>query len=469
MAVNNGQGEAVNPILAHPGLRALLQQQIAIRDGVAPANTPPAAVMPASSAAGPVAPPISLPAPATEASGMPSASPQSTNEAHLASLLGNKPALENVYHKITSSDFGQNHPVLGKLAGVAAQVPSTLADVAMSLKGLPVLGNSLSSIGQVMPGTTEQHNAELERAQNAVNQETANTEKGAQTAGLQAEVPLRQAETARYQQQTEAGNPIEISPEVAEGLGHPEWAGEKLTPAILAGLQKQAGINATKESTTGETVAGRENVAQTAAESREHIAETAAQSRERIASAANSVRQTLGAMRTAAIKQAKDPNAPTMTTQNMAQMAQTLIPQMQRINMEIDSLEDNVGPAIGRWNQLMVNKGGTDFPQFAALDSDLDLMASAIVRTHFGARGGQQYRQELRKQFAEAQSPADLKARMGAAEQWIQGYANAGHANETPAQGGGTNPPADPNPSGAKQGYHRIYVPNVGWGSVPNA
>lgn len=55
---NNGQGEAVNPILAHPGLRALLQQQIAIRDGVAPAGTPVPAIMPSSSAADATAPPI---------------------------------------------------------------------------------------------------------------------------------------------------------------------------------------------------------------------------------------------------------------------------------------------------------------------------------------------------------------------------------------------------------------------------
>jgi hypothetical protein len=47
-----------------------------------------------------------------------------------------------------------------------------------------VLGNSLSSIGQVMPGTTEQHNAKLGEAQGAVNADEANAEKEAQ-AGLQ--------------------------------------------------------------------------------------------------------------------------------------------------------------------------------------------------------------------------------------------------------------------------------------------
>jgi hypothetical protein len=161
---NNGYQETANPILAHPGLRALLQQQIAIRDGVAPAGTPAPAMMPSNSAAGPTAPPIT---PSPQPTAQPQQATQPTaNEARLARQLQNsKPGLENVYHKITSSDWGQNHPGLGKLAGIAGQIPATAADLAMSLKGLPVLGNSLSSIGQVMPGTTEQHNAKLGEAQ----------------------------------------------------------------------------------------------------------------------------------------------------------------------------------------------------------------------------------------------------------------------------------------------------------------
>ena len=122
---NNGYQETANPILAHPGLRALLQQQIAIRDGSPPAGTPAPAMMPSSSAAGLTAPPITLSLPDTPLSqqALPS-SPQpkvvgpTKNEATLYNLQNSKPALENVYHKITSSDWGQNHPGLGKLAGI---------------------------------------------------------------------------------------------------------------------------------------------------------------------------------------------------------------------------------------------------------------------------------------------------------------------------------------------------------------
>lgn len=122
------------------------------------------------------------------------------------------------------------------------------------------------------------------------------------------------------------------------------------------------------------------------------------------------------------------PPKPTAQTQNMAQMAQTVIPQAQNLLSEVDELSQNVGPAIGRWNELLVNKGGKDFPEFAGLDTDLDLFASALVRTHFGARGGGQYREALKKQFTEAQSPEDLKARIEHADTWLRGYAGMGGA-----------------------------------------
>jgi hypothetical protein len=104
-------------------------------------------------------------------------------------------------------------------------------------------------------------------------------------------------------------------------------------------------------------------------------------------------------------------------------MAQTVQDHIPAIEEEVDSLATSIGPAVGRWNELMVNKGGTDFPEFADLDTTLDLFASAIVRTHFGARGGQEYRQALRKMFSEAQTPEDLKARIRGAGRWIDAYA----------------------------------------------
>ena len=137
------------------------------------------------------------------------------------------------------------------------------------------------------------------------------------------------------------------------------------------------------------------------------------------------------------ISQQGSQDIPTNQMRNMGEMAATVQPQMDAIKQEVQQLAGSLGPAVGRWNELMVNKGGTDFPEFAGLDTDLDLLASAIVRTHFGARGGGTYREELRKQFGEAQSPEDLMQRIDHAEGWIKGYAAAGGAKLPDSQGGG--------------------------------
>ena len=142
-------------------------------------------------------------------------------------------------------------------------------------------------------------------------------------------------------------------------------------------------------------------------------------------------------------------NVPSAQSRSMSEMASSVLEQTPRLLSEIDQLRSKLGPGAGRWNELWVNKGGFNDPAFAGLDSDLDLYSSALVRTHFGARGGQQYREELRKQFREAQSPEDLKSRIEHADEWIQGYANIGknkgaahHENQSApkAPAGGTAP-----------------------------
>jgi hypothetical protein len=116
-------------------------------------------------------------------------------------------------------------------------------------------------------------------------------------------------------------------------------------------------------------------------------------------------------------------SAATSSSRTMAEMARSVREQVPVITGEIDAIAGKLGPGIGRWNELWVNKVGFNDPDFAGLDTDLDLFASALVRTHFGARGGQQYRAELKKQFSEAQTADNLKARLLHADKWLAGYA----------------------------------------------
>lgn len=135
-------------------------------------------------------------------------------------------------------------------------------------------------------------------------------------------------------------------------------------------------------------------------------------------------------------------NTPTTQTRAQAETAGPVAQRGRDIKTQIDTLASSLGPAVGRWNQFMVNKGGVDYPEFAKLDTNLDLLASAITRTHFGARGGQEYRKELRKHLGEAQSPEDLKARIDGANEWLDVYSKGGKR---------TNPAGTPAPGGNQQ------------------
>jgi hypothetical protein len=131
-------------------------------------------------------------------------------------------------------------------------------------------------------------------------------------------------------------------------------------------------------------------------------------------------------------------NTPTTMTRNMADSAQGVINQVPDIISQVNALKSKIGPGVGRWNDLWVNKGGMNDPAFAGLDTDLDLLASAVTRAHFGARGGGgKYREELRKQFSTAQSPEDLISRINHADEWMKGYAamgkQPGPTTQTPA------------------------------------
>jgi hypothetical protein len=289
-------------------------------------------------------------------------------------------------------------------------------------------------------------------------------------------------------------------------MGNPDLAGSQMDPKAWEQLIKQHGINSTKVQTTGENNATKLSVAQLQQEARDaaaankpaphvitmqggqpHVMErdpaTKEYSIDRGIAPPNYAQMLPMMLQTKTTdllddqgqihKEQFDPKTGSYThdigssagniTSNMrtmGQMAATVQPQMDNVKQEVQNLAQSLGPAVGRWNKLMVNKGGTDYPEFAGLDTDLDLLASAIVRTHFGARGGSQYREELKKQFGEAQSPEDLINRIDHAEGWIKGYAAAGGAKSAggnqPAQGGGAPIGTTTQPDGVyeKDGKH---------------
>ena len=107
---------------------------------------------------------------------------------------GHKAPLESVYHGITNSSFGQNHPVLGKLLGTLGQIPATAADV--------VASGVAPRLGALIPGTSINHGLQLQGLQNRIGKEEQGQQQEATTAATRAEVPLREAQTQEAQART---------------------------------------------------------------------------------------------------------------------------------------------------------------------------------------------------------------------------------------------------------------------------
>jgi hypothetical protein len=194
-------GGLTNPLLDEiNGLSPAAKAALMAAHGTAAATQPPAApsvLQPPSPAMasiraqaapqGPAPPPMLLPpsqqpaVPAMGGSAPTVKGPRGTleaDQAHLSGVMSKPAALENVYGKIAGSGFGQAHPVAGKILGGLAQIPSTLADVALS--------GVAPRVGALVPGTTAQRSLQIGAGNKQVTQDEANREKEAQTAEIQA-------------------------------------------------------------------------------------------------------------------------------------------------------------------------------------------------------------------------------------------------------------------------------------------
>jgi hypothetical protein len=139
------------------------------------------------------------------------------------------------------------------------------------------------------------------------------------------------------------------------------------------------------------------------------------------------------------------PVKPTSSMLTMGQMAQTIQAQVPQIKSEIDAIGDKIGPGAGRWNDFWVKKTGADDPAYASLDMGLQLYATALGKAHFGASMPEGFVNDMMKDFGLAQSPADLKARIDAAQRYVNEYATHSGKGEGPKNA--TTPAAPPTPN----------------------
>ena len=84
------------------------------------------------------------------------------------------PGITQIHSKIENSQFGQNHPTLGKIAGYGAEIPLRVLEAAGSMLG-PV-----RSAEQLLPGTQAHHAMEMRNLNSNIGNESKENLQGAQ-------------------------------------------------------------------------------------------------------------------------------------------------------------------------------------------------------------------------------------------------------------------------------------------------
>ena len=167
------------PVAPLPFARPVIGKALGGAPAPGPEPTAPIAMPPAPMPGLPAAPAPVVGAPRGTVEG---------DQARRTDLLSRPAALESVYGDIAHSSFGKAHPLLGKVIGGAAQIPSTLADIALS--------GVAPRIGAVVPGTSVNRGLTIGAENRQIAQEESERSAAAARA---AEQPRAALETAQAQ------------------------------------------------------------------------------------------------------------------------------------------------------------------------------------------------------------------------------------------------------------------------------
>lgn len=114
------------------------------------------------------------------------------------------------------------------------------------------------------------------------------------------------------------------------------------------------------------------------------------------------------------------PGAPTGTTRSRAQFALGgVLQEIPKIESQIRSLSDELGPVQGRWNEFMAGKVGADNPRFSGLRASLQNIATAWMRLHANSDKARQQFEEL---LGRSKTSGDLIANLNAIRQQAENY-----------------------------------------------
>lgn len=131
------------------------------------------------------------------------------------------------------------------------------------------------------------------------------------------------------------------------------------------------------------------------------------------------------------------PEAPTTTTRNRGQLAQGMLPEIQRIKKMLVDYKDILGPAMGRWNEFMTGTLGgyddPDFPKYEEFRTAMIYLTSGAAKAHLGTQIAVKDFEDAAK--AGRMTPEILNAFVNEVEKWSRTYSEQGKGRP-PREGG---------------------------------
>lgn len=396
-----------------------------------PAPTPPnvsvrpsmASMMPQDAGQVPKVEPIHMPSsvPQLGAPTMPNVvAPRGTVQGDMnerGRLLDTGAGEDQIYSKIANSNFGQNHPIIGKLLGGAAEGAARVGDI-----GLSAVSPGLASL---IPGTEYHHDVLLNQANKALEGSDKEAQSEAATANTEAQAGEHRALAEKAGTVADQMVPTALSAEDAKAIGHPEFEGMMMSPHDKAKFFGTTQTNDTRQTvgaghdTAKVTTTGMNNATSVANN------EATNKTRETLAQAADKTRTLIAQMHDSTSR-ANNENSvshrgttaggnfkvPADVTKRAA-LASNVLENADEVEKLIKARPDLVGAAGGRYTSIQ-QMIGSDDPDIAALGVRMHNIALASN----GAHG-------LRSQQAVQQTEDELFNHFKTGAHGIEGALNA--------------------------------------------
>lgn len=134
-------------------------------------------------------------------------------------------------------------------------------------------------------------------------------------------------------------------------------------------------------------------------------------------------------------------NAPTSQQRNAAGRAQQVLDSIPDVLNDLHTNAAQLGPGMGRFNDIYSGKVGAPNPEFAGLVSDLKLLGTSVAIAHAQGRMSNELLNEFNSMIAEPhQDPKNIEAVIGKVQKFMQRSAQQGKA--VGSQGESGAPPA---------------------------